>query len=185
MSSVTNGRCSFSLYRTVFAKEFGNIKDLPLEEQLRTILSEGHRVVTETFEGETIVAAVTGLMERAHALPEAGRVVFVDASGNMDRRGLRVFLLMTWSHAGGLPLGVVVTSSEAETTVAKGLAMLKGIFPEGMYSTEQSASCIQSRLGFLHLASRGSLTLLQSDTQHTSTSDTQHTFERYAASWQC
>ena len=114
------------------------------------------------------MAAVTGLMERAHALPEAGKGVFIDASGNMDRHGLRVFLLMTWSYAGGLPLGVMVTSSEAETTVAKGLAMLKGIFPEGMYSTEQSALCIQSRLGLLHLSNLGSLALLQSDLRHTS-----------------
>ena len=48
---------------------------------------------------ETVIAAVTGLMSRAHSLPEAGEVVFVDASGSMDHRGLRVFLLMTWSGA--------------------------------------------------------------------------------------
>ena len=117
----------------MFAEEFGNRKTGgSLEEQLRAIVPADHHVVTDTHEGETIVAAVTGLMSRAHSLPEAGEVVFVDASGNMDRRGLRVFLLMTWSGAGGLPLGVMVTSSESQTTIAKGLDMLKGIFPDGM-----------------------------------------------------
>ena len=80
ISSVIKGRYSFTLHRTVFATEFGSSNGMPLEKRLGAVTSEGHRVVTETYEGETSAAAVTGLMERAHALPEAGKVVFMDAS---------------------------------------------------------------------------------------------------------
>ena len=147
---MTIGIHSFRLHRTVFARQFGNDKSMTPEEQLGAVTSECQRVVTAIHEGETIVAAMTGLMERAHSLPEAGKIAFIDASRNMDRRGLHVFLIMTWSCAAGLPMGVIVTSSESETTVAKGLAMLKGIFPEGMYSDGQFVFCFQLPFGFMN-----------------------------------
>ncbi|KAK0131668.1 hypothetical protein N1851_014551 [Merluccius polli] len=37
---------------------------------------------------------------------------FMDASGNMDRHHCQVFLLLTHSCAGGLPLGIIITQSE-------------------------------------------------------------------------
>lgn len=36
---------------------------------------------------------------------EAGEIVFLDASGNMDLENNRLFLLVTHSKAGGIPLG--------------------------------------------------------------------------------
>ena len=77
------------------------------------------------------MAAITPLMERVHGLKTSGEIVFVDASGGMDREGLRVFLIMTWSPAGGLPLGVILTSSEAEAVIQKGFQMLLNIMPDG------------------------------------------------------
>ena len=73
ISCITNGRYSFSLQRTIFAPESGGNKGMPLEKQLGAVISEGHRTVTETYEGETTVAAVAGLMGRARALQEADR----------------------------------------------------------------------------------------------------------------
>ena len=38
---------------------------------------------------------------------------------------------MTWTAAGGLPLGVILTTSETEIVVARGLRMLAGMLPNG------------------------------------------------------
>ncbi|KAF0310053.1 hypothetical protein FJT64_018873 [Amphibalanus amphitrite] len=88
------------------------------------------RTAVSVEDGETVIAAVTPLMERVHTLPDAGEVVFVDASGGMDRHGQRVFLLMCWSPAGGLPLGVIVSTSETEAVVDKAFRLLVGILPD-------------------------------------------------------
>ena len=113
---------------------------MSLQDQLRGVVADPDRVVVQTCDGETIVVAVTPLMARAHALPEAGHIVFLDASGNMDRRNLRVFLLMTWSLAGGLPLGVIVTSSESQAVISRGLEILTGLVPDGMFTF--SMTCV-------------------------------------------
>ena len=39
---------------------------------------------------------------------------FIDSTGNLDRDGCRVSLLLTHSVAGGVPLGIIVTTSESE-----------------------------------------------------------------------
>ncbi|KAF0288930.1 hypothetical protein FJT64_012739 [Amphibalanus amphitrite] len=88
------------------------------------------RTAVSVEDGETVIAAVTPLMERVHTLPDAGEVVFVDASGGMNRHGQRVFLLMCWSPAGGLPLGVIVSTSETEAVVDKAFRLLVGILPD-------------------------------------------------------
>lgn len=36
---------------------------------------------------------------------QAGEIVFLDASGGMDQDGTRVFLLITHTSGGGVPLG--------------------------------------------------------------------------------
>ena len=99
-------------------------------EQLKSLEGKGI-AVSSAPDGELIVAAVTPLMGRAHSLASAGEVVFLDSSGNMDRDGLRVFLMMTWSAAGGVPLGVVIASSETTAMVTEGMKMLAGLAPDG------------------------------------------------------
>ena len=53
--------------------------------------------------------------------------------GNVDRHGSRVFLLLTHSSSGGLPLGVIITSNEQEQTITEGLELLKTILPTGAF----------------------------------------------------
>ena len=101
--------------------------------------------------GETVIAAVTPLMERVHSLDEAGEVVFVDTSRGvaLDRCGLRVLVLMCWSPAGSLPLGVIISTSETEELVAKGLHLLMGILPEGGCITAVQVCNVHSVTVFL------------------------------------
>ena len=71
-----------------------------------------------------IVAVCTPLMKRVHRMVKhSGELVFVDAGGNMDRQNTRVFLLLTHSAAGGLPLGVLLVSNEQCSTVTSALRL--------------------------------------------------------------
>ena len=121
------------LYQKLFKEEYGTGANQGLSslDNIKKVVTNTERVAVEEHCGETIVVAVTPLMERAHTLRESGEIVFIDASGNMDRDNLRVFLIMTWSAAGGLPLGVMLSTSEAQTTLEKGLKMLCDILPDG------------------------------------------------------
>ena len=122
-----------SLYTETFQAQYGGPAKSQegLEDQLKAIVPDAARIAVNNDDGEMVVAAVTPLMDRANELPEAAEIIFVDASGNMDRGNLRIFLLMTWSVAGGMPLGVIITTSESEAIISKGLQMLQKVMPEG------------------------------------------------------
>ena len=69
-----------------------------------------------------IIAICTPLMKCVHKMiPHSGELVFMDAGGNMDRQNTRVFLLLTHSAAGGLPLGVLIVSNEQCNTISAAL----------------------------------------------------------------
>ena len=57
-------------------------------------------------------------------------MVFVDASGSMEEYNLRVFLLVTHSPVGALPLGVIVTSDETTSTLIQAFDLYKQCLPE-------------------------------------------------------
>ena len=85
-------------------------------------------------EGQIIIGIVTPLMRRAHQLiKHSGELVFIDSGGGMDLDNHRVFILLTHSGAGGVPLGVILTTNEKETTVSSGLQLLKSMLGEGVF----------------------------------------------------
>ncbi|XP_026063184.1 uncharacterized protein LOC113046574 isoform X1 [Carassius auratus] len=77
--------------------------------------------------GTPLVAICSPLMKQTHTLSNSGEMCFMDSSGNMDRENCRVFLLLTHTCAGGLPLGIVITQSEDEKTIVEGLELLKSL----------------------------------------------------------
>lgn len=80
------------------------------------------------------IAFCSPLMKRVHSyVRESGDLVFVDGSGGVDRHGCRVFLMMTHSAAGRLPLGVLITSSESENILTHGFQLLKDLFPPSAF----------------------------------------------------
>lgn len=77
-----------------------------------------------------VVALCTPLMSRVHKLiKSSAEMMFMDSSGSMDFLNCRVFLMLTHSVAGGLPLGILVTTSESERVVTCGLELWKSILP--------------------------------------------------------
>lgn len=56
-------------------------------------------------------------MARVHSLPQAGEMVFLDASGSLDRHNNPVYFLCTHHPSGALPLCVWVTSDASQRTL--------------------------------------------------------------------
>ena len=109
---------------------------LDLESKIQTYNSEQGAECAKvgTEDGQTVIAICTPLMKRVHKeWSYSGEMCFMDSSGTMDRHNCRVFLLLTHSPVGGLPLGVIVTSSESENTIRYGLELLKTVFPDGAF----------------------------------------------------
>ncbi|XP_025108961.1 uncharacterized protein LOC112573124 [Pomacea canaliculata] len=85
-------------------------------------------VMDITPDDQVVVSICTPLMHRVHKyLKHSSEMVFIDATGNLDRNHCRVFLLLTHSCAGGLPLGVIVTTSESRETIKHALHLLSNL----------------------------------------------------------
>ena len=81
-----------------------------------------------------IIALCTPLMKRVHTmLNNSAEMCFMDSTGNLDRHGCRLFILLTHSVAGGLPLGILITTSESEESILEALQLLLEILPEGAF----------------------------------------------------
>ena len=62
-----------------------------------------------------VLAICTPLMPRAHVLlQQAGELVHCDSTASLDRCNCPTFIMSTACSAGGIPVGVVITSGEAE-----------------------------------------------------------------------
>ena len=57
-------------------------------------------------------------------MQESHELVFFDSSGNMDEFNLRVFLMVTHSVVGALPLGIILTSNEQTQTLVDAFSLL-------------------------------------------------------------
>ena len=73
-------------------------------------------------------------MRTVHSiLPHSAEMCFIDSTGNLDRHGCRVFVLLTHNVAGGVPLGIIVTTSESKEIICEGLELLKSILPDDAF----------------------------------------------------
>ena len=76
--------------------------------------NEKDYIAVEIHDDDIVIAICTPFMKRVHEMvQQSSELVFIDSSGNVDRLSLRVFLLMTYSPAGGLPLGAVITTNHS------------------------------------------------------------------------
>uniref|UniRef100_A0A2S2PBP9 SWIM-type domain-containing protein n=2 Tax=Schizaphis graminum TaxID=13262 RepID=A0A2S2PBP9_SCHGA len=81
-------------------------------------------------DGNFSIAISTPLMQRiSFGLEECGEMLFIDASGNIDRYGCKVFVIYTNSCAEGLPVGTIILTSESSSVITEGLQLWKNLFP--------------------------------------------------------
>jgi len=64
---------------------------------------------------------------------QSSELVFVDSTGCLDMNSYRVFVLMTNCCVGGLPLGLVVSTSEAASVLVAGFQLLKTVLPSDAF----------------------------------------------------
>ena len=78
-------------------------------------------------------------MSRVHEnIHQSKELIFVDSSSSFDDFNNPMFVVSTSSAAGGLPLGVVVTSGESSSVVYQAMCALKRLFPERSFYGEGS-----------------------------------------------
>ena len=74
--------------------------------------------VVQTEQGETIVAVCDLFSRRVHEnIPQAGDIILVDATSNLDRQDTKLVHIVCPSPAGGMPLGNIIVSREGEITL--------------------------------------------------------------------
>ena len=56
-------------------------------------------------------------------MKSSGELVFLDSSGGMDECNLRIFLMVTHTPVGALPLGIIITSDETTDTLTSAFEM--------------------------------------------------------------
>ena len=77
-----------------------------------------------------VLAICTPLMVRAHQnLQQAGEMFFCDSTSSLDRFNTSVFILSTATPTSGIPLGVILTSDEQQSTIRRGLQVLGNVIP--------------------------------------------------------
>ena len=74
---------------------------------------------------EATVAICDLFSRRVHVkLPEAGDIILVDATSNLDRQDTKLVHIVCPSPAGGIPLGNIIVSREDEITLKAGFDLL-------------------------------------------------------------
>ena len=119
-------------------------------EQLETLIKayneehgeEGGRAFIQRYEKQSVqttpekttsdqplvLAICTPLMARAHRLVrQAGELVYCDSTSSLDRYNCPTFVMSTCTSAGGIPLGVVITSGESEDVITEAMTFLKTV----------------------------------------------------------
>ena len=87
--------------------------------------------IGQTEDGETCVAICDKLNKRCHEnLPQAGDLILVDATSNLNRQDTKLFHIMTPSAVGALPLGTMLTSREDEETLKFAFDLYKSLLSE-------------------------------------------------------
>ena len=129
-------------YHAVYMQEaFGKINSPEAYEKAVEKVQEYNKkhgeelCVIKQMEGVTIVAVCDKLSKRVHnELPQAGDIIYVDATSNLDRQDSKLIKFMTCSPAGGLPLGFVITPSEGEDVLQAAFETFKEVLPEEAFN---------------------------------------------------
>ncbi|KAJ8333580.1 hypothetical protein SKAU_G00415880 [Synaphobranchus kaupii] len=80
--------------------------------------------------------------EESSCEADSVEMTFVDSSGNCDRHNHRFFLLLTHSSAGGLPLGVLITTLESQTTITAAMELFNIIMPNEKFFGRPAGLCV-------------------------------------------
>lgn len=109
---LPNPEWVYNLYYKTFNKHFGASHGEPMMDSLKNAVDQYNDECSSTCalmktleDGNFAIAIASPLMKRiSSGVDESGEILFIDASGNVDRYGSKVFLIYTNSCAGGKKL---------------------------------------------------------------------------------
>ena len=134
-------REEIEIYNSKFCAASGIAKlqcfqaDTDLDDSINSTNSEPpakrQKKKRKTHHQPLLIAICTPLMSRIHKhVQQAGEIVYCDATSSLDRFNTSLFTLSTSTAAGGLPLGVIISSDEQQENILEGLSILKSIIPQ-------------------------------------------------------
>lgn len=71
------------------------------------------------------IVVLTEIMLRAHSLPDAANVCFVDSTASCDVDNHSITFMLTTCAVGAVPLAVIITSSQNESAYTAGFQLLR------------------------------------------------------------
>lgn len=130
-------RLYYKMFKKSYDSETGEEIFKDLEQTLENYNKEQGDVcarMCKTSDNQLAIAICTPMMKRTHGrLRESSEMMFVDSSWNCGRLNHHLFLLLTHSSAGSLPLGVFITTSESQETISAAIELLQTVFPSDRF----------------------------------------------------
>ena len=132
----------FRLHTSYWSNKFGTINGPEAYEKAKDFIESynekaGHTIasIKQMENGGVVVCVVDEFMQRVHTVvPQSGQIMFVDATGSLDRCNHQLLKLMTESPVGGVPLGFIILSEQTENALSEGLEDIKKLFPDGAFA---------------------------------------------------
>ncbi|XP_038076394.1 uncharacterized protein LOC119744514 [Patiria miniata] len=129
------------LYKKMFDKAYGAASGEKMIQDLGASIESYNEeqglecCKMDQVNGKMVIAVCTPLMRRIHSNHRcSGELVFVDASAGIEKYDCRLFMILTHSVAGGLPLGCLITTSESREAIVAALKLYKQLIPDdGFY----------------------------------------------------
>ncbi|XP_011609921.2 uncharacterized protein isoform X2 [Takifugu rubripes] len=127
----------YRLYYKLFKKAYNAAAGEEVSRELERTLIDYNKEqgdvcagMCKTSDNQLVIALCTPLMKRVHArVRESAEVMFVDSPGNCSRLNHHLFLLLTHSSVGTLPLGAFITTSATQATFSAAMQLLHTVFP--------------------------------------------------------
>jgi hypothetical protein len=95
-----------------------------LKERINVYEQNGAKVIIED-DSVLAVVIVTPMMQRAHSLPLAKKIVFMDSTSSSDSENHAITFLLTPCEAGAVPLAVFMTSRQRQADYETSFNLLK------------------------------------------------------------
>ena len=103
----------------------GNFDDMSVMESIQRlkIKMPQHLINCTATSSGYVAVLITDFMRRIHEeLDSACEVVFVDTTSHVDKTNSSLTILVCSSPAGGLPLGVILSSSQTKEDYVRGMS---------------------------------------------------------------
>ena len=132
----------FRLHTSYWSNKFGTINGPDAFIKAKEFIDAYNEKAGQTIanikqldNGGVVVCVVDMFMGRVHSVvPQSGQIMFVDATGSLDRCNHQLLKLMTESPVGGLPLGFIILSEQTEKALSEGLDEIKKLLPNEAFA---------------------------------------------------